>query len=89
MGEGHSSKEMDWRFKSRQEKLRSRAGKSMQELRLSEVLRPMRRSFVRRHGGERKGKVSGGASQTTPPFALTIPLAGAGDEVAAVVFADD
>jgi hypothetical protein len=52
MGEGHSSKEMDWRLKSRQEKLRSRAGKSMQELRVSEVLRPMRRIFVRRHGGE-------------------------------------
>jgi hypothetical protein len=39
-------------------KLRSRAGKSMQELRLSEVLRAMRRIFVRRHGGERKGRLA-------------------------------
>jgi hypothetical protein len=60
MGEGHPAKEMDWRFKSRQEKLRSRAGQSVQELRLSEVLRAMRSIFVRRHGGERKGKVSAG-----------------------------
>jgi hypothetical protein len=42
---------MDWRFKGRQEKLRSRAGKSMQELRVSEVLRAMRRIFVRPFAG--------------------------------------